>query len=325
MKKFFSKDICLWLVSPQDGTVRKIRLTSGKILLITALSIFFIGSFVFVAGDYTRVQVLRAKHYFNFKRLNNERGSLVSHNQDLRSRVQSLTQEKKRVLSYESEVRQRLLELSSVLKSAAEIGVIPLEDVTGSSNALGGAEADCDPESGNCQIESSPGYKPSSFATTVESTGAAGLISELERSIRLTRMLPIGLPGHGFISSNFGPRRSPFSGKLSKHQGVDFALPHGSSVYATGDGVVKSVRRTSTYGLKIDITHGSKIITRYAHLSKILVSEGQKVCRGQEIGLVGSTGRSTGPHLHYEVRVQGHAVDPQLLFDISEKVQGILL
>lgn len=324
MKKFFSKDICLWLVSPQDGTVRKIRLTSGKILLITALSIFFIGSFVFVAGDYTRVQVLRAKHYFNFKRLNNERGSLVSHNQDLRSRVQSLTQEKERVLSYESEVRQRLSELSSVLKSAAEIGVIPLEEITGSS-ALGGAEADCDADGGNCEAESESGYNPSSFTITPEAGSDVGLISELERSIRLARTLPIGLPGHGFISSSFGPRRSPFSGRLSKHQGVDFALPHGSSVYATGDGVVKTVRRTSTYGLKIDIIHGSKIITRYAHLSKILVKEGQKVCRGQEIGLVGSTGRSTGPHLHYEVRVQGHPVDPQLLFTISEKVQGILL
>jgi murein DD-endopeptidase MepM/ murein hydrolase activator NlpD len=105
------------------------------------------------------------------------------------------------------------------------------------------------------------------------------------------------------------------------HEGVDLALPQGSQITSTGDGKVVAVERNATYGLVVDIAHSDRVITRYAHLSKAFVTEGEKVCRGEVIGLVGTSGRSTGPHLHYEILVDGKARNPvpfvQLALDIK--------
>lgn len=109
----------------------------------------------------------------------------------------------------------------------------------------------------------------------------------------------------------FGSRVHPISGRISGHQGIDLGGRTGNPVYATGDGTVAfNNEGVRGYGLQVLIDHGFGYKTRYAHLSKILVSPGQKVKRGELIGEVGSTGRSTGPHLHYEVIYRGQHVDP---------------
>lgn len=115
---------------------------------------------------------------------------------------------------------------------------------------------------------------------------------------------------HLAFTSNFGIRSDPFRGTAAMHAGVDIPGPVGTPVYATADGVVDHAERSGGYGNMIEIDHGKGIATRYGHLSKILVSDGAHVTRGQLIALMGSTGRSTGPHLHYEVRIDGHAVNP---------------
>ena len=94
------------------------------------------------------------------------------------------------------------------------------------------------------------------------------------------------------------------------HTGIDLAAPTGTPVYATADGLISRADRFSSYGLFVSIEHGAQLQTRFAHLSKIAVADGQRVKKGDVIGYVGSTGRSTGPHLHYEVRVDGQAVNP---------------
>lgn len=112
------------------------------------------------------------------------------------------------------------------------------------------------------------------------------------------------------FTSNFGVRSDPFRGVAAMHAGVDIPGPKGTPVYATADGVVERSGRYGGYGNLVEINHGRGIETRYGHLSKLLVEPNTRVRRGQLIGLMGSTGRSTGPHLHYEVRVDGHAVNP---------------
>jgi murein DD-endopeptidase MepM/ murein hydrolase activator NlpD len=112
------------------------------------------------------------------------------------------------------------------------------------------------------------------------------------------------------FTSNFGIRSDPFRGTAAFHPGVDIQCAIGTAVYATADGVVDKAERSGGYGNLVEIDHGRGIQTRYGHLSKILVTAGQKVKRGQLIALSGSTGRSTGPHLHYEVRIDGRAVNP---------------
>lgn len=126
---------------------------------------------------------------------------------------------------------------------------------------------------------------------------------------------PISVPSRnplnaGYLTSGYGMRSHPILGRRSSHKGIDLAAPTGTPVYATADGAISRADRSRTYGLVIYIDHGADLETRYAHLSKLLVADGQMVRKGDLIGYVGSTGQSTGPHLHYEVRVDGLAVNP---------------
>ena len=112
------------------------------------------------------------------------------------------------------------------------------------------------------------------------------------------------------FTSNFGIRSDPFRGTAAMHAGVDIPGPVGTPIYATADGIVDHAGWQGGYGNVVEINHGKGIATRYGHLSKVLVADGARVTRGQLIALMGSTGRSTGSHLHYEVRMDGHAVNP---------------
>jgi len=132
------------------------------------------------------------------------------------------------------------------------------------------------------------------------------LARELKQEIH-----PEGRPvANGFISSYFGERSDPFDGREAFHKGVDFAATQGSNVTAVAAGVVTWAGERSGYGKLIEINHGDGFVTRYAHNERTLVTVGQTVKRGEPVALMGSTGRSTGPHVHFEVLRNGRQVDP---------------
>jgi murein DD-endopeptidase len=117
--------------------------------------------------------------------------------------------------------------------------------------------------------------------------------------------------GHHRITSPFNlARRHPITKRISPHKGVDFGMPVGTPVYSTGDGVVTRVKNHPYAGKYIEIRHEGRYLTRYMHLSRFTVKRGDKVKRGERIALSGNTGRSTGPHLHYEIHIKGRAVNP---------------
>ena len=127
---------------------------------------------------------------------------------------------------------------------------------------------------------------------------------------------PISVKDLLFISSYFGIRTDPFTFLARRHEGIDLVAEIGTKVYATGDGIVtlsKSSRKG--YGNEVIIDHSFGYSTRYGHLNEIFVMEGQQVKRGQVIATVGNTGRSTGPHLHYEVRINNHPVNPMYYYN----------
>ena len=133
---------------------------------------------------------------------------------------------------------------------------------------------------------------------------------------------PVSVKDLTFISSYFGVRIDPFSKYQKPHYGLDFVAPMGTKIYATGDGIVTlSKYSRKGYGNEIIIDHNFGYNSRYAHLDKILIKEGQKVKRGQLIGLLGNTGRSTGPHLHYEIRYNNQPINPIYYYadEISEQ------
>lgn len=126
------------------------------------------------------------------------------------------------------------------------------------------------------------------------------------------RTLPTIAPiANGPHSSDFGARSDPFNGESRFHEGIDFPAPVGTAFTAAATGVVTSAHAVPEFGNLIEIDHGNGLTTRYAHASRMDVHEGEMVLKGQQIGLVGTTGRSTGPHLHFEVRDHGRALNPE--------------
>jgi murein DD-endopeptidase MepM/ murein hydrolase activator NlpD len=368
-RTFMKREFCIWVVPPQNGRVRKIRF-SWRHIVSTAVAVSALIAVIgLVAGDYVRVQAIRAKNYIAIKSIRSQLESFKSENQHLSSKVESLNGAHARVENYEAELRKRVDKLGSVLKSATSIGLIDGTDTKGESaskavsaaqiesatsklsarksnsakseeGGLGGLELDClGGELAGC-IESISEALPDSLpendigsrlnqATALNvrhsSLGTSNeLLETLESYTALLRSIPLGYPVSGEINSGFGLRISPFSGRPKMHQGVDFSLPRGSYIYATAYGTVRKVERSGTYGLRVDIDHGHGIVTRYAHLSRALVKEGQKIERGQIVGHVGSTGHSTGPHLHYEVRLGDKAKNPNRFMDLAYRLNSVM-
>ncbi|WAT19346.1 M23 family metallopeptidase [Aurantiacibacter sp. MUD11] len=143
-------------------------------------------------------------------------------------------------------------------------------------------------------------------------------MSALERGLdQIPQVMPADI---GSISSGFGYRRDPFSGRAAMHRGLDFRAPHGSPINAAADGRVTFVGWKSGYGKVVEISHGAGVVTRYAHMSRFNAQVGQRVAAGDRIGAIGNTGRSTGPHLHFEVRVNGNAVNPRPFLETAPHV-----
>jgi murein DD-endopeptidase MepM/ murein hydrolase activator NlpD len=135
----------------------------------------------------------------------------------------------------------------------------------------------------------------------------AQLFEQAVKKKALPTMMPVAAP---FNASGFGYRIDPFTGQQAMHEGIDFITDTGTPVVAAAGGVVQFAGFHPQYGNMIDIDHGNDLVTRYAHLSKVLVKEGDVLQRGRRIGDSGNTGRSTGPHLHFEVRFRGVAQNP---------------
>ena len=165
---------------------------------------------------------------------------------------------------------------------------------------------------------------PNAFEATLDDLDEA--LGRLDTVRRHVRKLPIGVPAPGReITSRFGNRRDPFLGRLAFHGGIDFRTPTGTPIYSTGAGVVVHAGRNGGYGKMVEIDHGGGITTRYAHLSAVEVREGDHIGSGARIGRSGSTGRSTGPHLHYEVRRNGDAMDPMRFLKVARKLKPLLV
>lgn len=137
---------------------------------------------------------------------------------------------------------------------------------------------------------------------------------------------PIHMPitGNFRNSSGFGNRKDPFTGARAFHAGLDFAAPTGTTVFSAARGVVSFVGTKAGYGMVVEVTHDSGLVTRYAHLSGYLTKQGQRVNPGTPIAKVGSTGRSTGPHLHFEIRKSDEAIDPKGFIEAGKRLQALL-
>lgn len=144
-----------------------------------------------------------------------------------------------------------------------------------------------------------------------QKAGFESLLQYLDKQKALLASTPAVTPARGWVTSRFGYRKSPFTGLKEFHKGLDIAAKTGTPVLATADGVIAFSGVKGLLGKMITIDHGHGMVTRYAHLHKCTKKRGEVVKRGDLIGQIGNTGRSTGPHLHYDVRLNGISVNPE--------------
>jgi murein DD-endopeptidase MepM/ murein hydrolase activator NlpD len=216
------------------------------------------------------------------------------------------------------ELQARLIEMDSVSQRVAKVAGISYTD----------------PEV-QASLEEGPSIvmdEPAGMAVPYESAEALGRrLDDLDRRLARQRdsfaLLDLvmtrragteaGLPSvapvnYPFLSSSYGWRRHPISGRMAMHEGLDFAAPYGAPIHAASGGVVVYAGYKPGYGKTVEIQHGSNLLTRYAHASKLQVKTGDLVEKGQLVANVGTTGRSTGPHLHFEVRIADQPLNPSL-------------
>ena len=286
-KKFYA-----FLVFPgAHGRLHKIQLPFYIIHLVLALSVVGILTVAALANSYARM-LLKVSNY----------NSLRSEREALKTQYRTL----------ESTVTSTNAKLDSLQSLAAEVAL---------SYGFGDARRPRFPEAvlalatqTDASVDSS--FRASLYAfdlirrAALEPEGSAsgqGMFSNLQID-RTT--VPSLWPVRGQITAGFGQRMDPFSGEGAFHAGVDISVPFGTKVIATADGIVLEAGPEAGYGNEILIDHGDGLSTKYAHLSRIFVAVGQELKRGQVIGSVGITGKTTGPHLHYEVHIHDTPVNP---------------
>ena len=252
---------------------RQIRVALSLALLLTLAAGFFTWGFFTQTVDSAEIQ-----------RLRNENEQLRQVNTSFEASVRSLQD---KLADYED----RTLELAIVA------GLDPSAE--GSEAGIGGAEI---PGSGELDTLT---YRAERLDGTLDRVE-----SQLHEQLRLISSTPAITPAKGILTSNFGSRRDPITRGRAFHAGLDIAAAPGAPVRATADGVVTRAGRNGGLGKSVFLSHGYGLSTRYGHLSAFDVKAGQRVKRGDVIGRVGNTGRSTGYHLHYEVHLDGKAVNP---------------
>jgi murein DD-endopeptidase MepM/ murein hydrolase activator NlpD len=286
-KKFYT-----FLIFPgAQGKLHKVRLPFYVVHMILAFSVVGIMSIAVLANTYARM-LLKVSNYNN---LRTEREALKTQNRTL-----------------ENAVTKTKAKLDSLQSLASEVAL---------TYGFGQAHRPRFPEAAlalatqtNSTVESS--YRASLYAfNLIRQAGMSNSKESLTLGLFPStevghQTVPSLWPVRGQITAGFGQRLDPFSGEGVFHSGVDISVPFGTRVEAPADGIVLQSSPESGYGNEILIDHGFGITTKYGHLSKMFVVVGQEVERGQVIGAVGMTGKTTGPHLHYEVIVADTPVNP---------------
>jgi murein DD-endopeptidase MepM/ murein hydrolase activator NlpD len=280
-----------------DGPSRELRITRGAILGAVALvAVLVLGTALYLVDLHTG-----AAWRPGGSPLAQQNARLAQDVQRAEARVAALQEDLDAVFAYQQMVAAAVdvAPLDAEARLAGVGGRGPL--VTGEFSAAG---------------EGGAGALATDLETTlhrarIQRQGMAALLDTLQARREVRDRIPSIRPCDiGWLSSRYGMRRDPFTGKQAFHRGLDFSVPVGTPVRATAAGVVRTVEKQRGLGRLVKIDHGGNVMTVYAHLHEARVARGDRVARGQVVALSGNSGRSTAPHLHYEVRLGGRTVNP---------------
>ena len=306
------------IVIPGDATASRtfrIPRPAPKVAALLALVLIYFG--VFFGMDYFDLRQTAVR----YRELSIEHESVKS---EIRVLVEKLS-EVKRSLKVVQNYTTRLDELTQIdtSKINTRTGIGPLSDAEFNARALNPTTSRVPQRQGNEFVPAGIDIDELTFSPVLKQLTDIGdqarrrtfemqrLLSKLDQKRSLLSSIPSIYPVKGWVSSGYGYRISPFTGEKTRHRGMDIASAIGTPILAPADGVVIFSGRKENFGNFIMIAHGYGIVTRYGHNAHNLVQPGQKVKRGDQIGTVGTSGRTTGPHLHYEVWVNGHHTNPR--------------
>ncbi|MDY7001362.1 MAG: M23 family metallopeptidase [Thermodesulfobacteriota bacterium] len=280
-----------------EGICRKLRLRGWMGLCIFGLVLVLIGGNVFFWNHFNKFQRLENNLIGSEKTVHEQKTQLLH----LANKIKTLEKDLLRIRDFDSKLRV----------------MINLDQERRMGSPIGGAET----------MDFSESYLPLhrqellarkmhnflhqlNTEARLEEVRQQELVHAIRANQDLLAATPSIWPTKGWVSSRFGYRTSPFTGKREFHKGLDISAPKGTPIYAPAKGKISFVGKDGGYGMTLVISHGSGMITRYGHLHSSAVKIRQTVTRGELIAYIGNTGRSTGPHLHYEVRLNGVPVNP---------------
>ena len=289
----------LFVARDEDGRVRKIPLPLHYAYGFVAAAVIGAFTIVGMAGSYTRM-LLKTE---NFNQIRAERETLRKNYQEM---ARSPTIATSRWLRW-ARWPMRLLRSMACARAACP-RTPACQSPPATSTAPGGDGVS--PQSVNATIDEFATLRNQAMSGRIARALESGLNSSYVGDWTVLADAPSLWPVDGRVGSGFGERQDPINGEGAFHSGIDIDAPWGTPVRAAGDGVVIATDQGAGYGREITIDHGHDLTTIYGHLSSIAIVPGEHVTRGQIIGYVGQTGRATGPHLHYEVRVHNVPVNP---------------
>jgi murein DD-endopeptidase MepM/ murein hydrolase activator NlpD len=294
------------LLGGTGTTIKQLQLSRNKLIGLGVCIVL-----VFSILAYGFVDYIRMHHRVS------GRDSLT---RQLALQTEEVTQQRKQIQEFAKEInklKQSLVQLDQFEKSIRVIANLDKSDNGDGLFGIGGSA----PEDLDANLELSTRHQrliknmhqqmgQLNTATTVQRADFESLLKNLESQKNLLAHTPAIKPAKGWVTSEFGYRQSPFTGRRELHKGMDIAYRKDSPIVAAADGVVTYAGQMGLLGTVVVIDHGNGIVTRYGHLDEILCNKGARVKRGEIIAQMGNTGRSTGPHLHYEVRLNGVPVNP---------------
>ena len=300
------KKIKIWFYSGSSSAIKEFSIPKPLAVMVLLLMAAFLAGMVYAGKDYYRMK----QASFDNERLNREISRRKDEIKAQRKQIQAFAQKvdslKKTVDNlcvFEDKVRL-IADIKQTSNSNGLIGIGGL-----SNNHL---DYDMPLEEAHDGLirEMHDQVHETEVVTRNQLQDFEELIDQLKQKKNILAATPSIKPVDGWITSKFGYRSSPFTGQKEFHSGLDIANRHGKKVLATANGKVSYAGRKMLLGNLVVIDHGHGRITRYGHLDKVLVKRGQTVKRGEPVGLLGNTGRSTGPHVHYEVKINGTPVNP---------------
>jgi murein DD-endopeptidase MepM/ murein hydrolase activator NlpD len=292
----------LFVARDEDGRVRKISLPIQYMYGFVAAALVGTFTIVGLAGSYTRM-LLKTE---SFNQVRQERETLRKNYQQMAA------------VAHERDIQ--VASLGALASEVSAIYGLKQNKLSGKQSAAAAAAAptpnslaltdDVNQQQVKLSLDQFYALRSQALSGRVSRALEGGLTSGMGSDWTQIADAPSLWPVEGVVTSSFGEREDPFNGEGAFHAGLDISAPSGTVVRATGDGLVDSAAVTNGYGREVIIDHGHGVRTVYGHLSGMIVLAGQQVVRGQIIGYVGQTGRSTGPHLHYEVRINNTPVNP---------------